>query len=104
MVVGLELVAGYLVTGGEGAQHVGTRLDEASDQVIDAGLDRWHAVVAMKLGSGMRAIWKLRLPRSPVGGPPRREADSWWHHGLASVGPETRRPVGSGVRGLAGPI
>jgi hypothetical protein len=50
--VGLELVAGYLVAWGvRKLRRVGTRLDEESDEVIDAGLDRLHDAIAAKLGA-----------------------------------------------------
>jgi hypothetical protein len=50
--VGLELVAGYLVAWGvRKLQRVGKRLDEQTDEVIDAGLDRLHDAVAAKLGT-----------------------------------------------------
>jgi hypothetical protein len=51
-VVGLELVAGYLVAWGvRKLRRVGTRLDEETDEVIDAGLDRLHDAIAAKLGA-----------------------------------------------------
>lgn len=50
--VGLELVAGYLVVWGvRKLRRVGTRLDEETDEVIDAGLDRLHEAIAAKLGA-----------------------------------------------------
>ena len=50
--VGLELVAGYLVAWGvRKLRRVGTRLDEETDEVIDAGLDRLHDAIAAKLGA-----------------------------------------------------
>jgi hypothetical protein len=50
--VGLELVAGYLVAWGvRKLRRVGTRLDEESDEVIDAGLDRLHDAITAKLGA-----------------------------------------------------
>lgn len=50
--VGLELVAGYLVAWGvRKLRRVGARLDEETDEVIDAGLDRLHDAVAAKLGA-----------------------------------------------------
>jgi hypothetical protein len=49
--VGLELVAGYLVAWGvRKLKHAGKRLDEDTDEVIDAGLDRLHDAIAAKLG------------------------------------------------------
>jgi hypothetical protein len=49
---GLELVAGYLVVWGvRKLKRVGKRLDEETDEVIDAGLDRLHDAVAAKLGT-----------------------------------------------------
>lgn len=49
---GLELVAGYLVVWGvRKLKRVGKRLDEETDQVIDAELDRLHDAVAAKLGT-----------------------------------------------------
>lgn len=49
--VGLELVAGYLVAWGvRKLRRVGTRLDEETDEVIDSGLDRLHKAIAAKLG------------------------------------------------------
>jgi hypothetical protein len=48
--VGLELVAGYLVMWGvRKLKRVGKRLDEDADEVIDAGLDRLHDAIAGKL-------------------------------------------------------
>jgi hypothetical protein len=50
--VGLDLVAGYLVAWGvRKLRRVGTRLDEESDEVIDAGLDRLHDAITAKLGA-----------------------------------------------------
>ena len=50
--VGLELVAGYLVAWGvRKLRRVGTRLDEETDEVIDAGLDRLHDAITAKLGA-----------------------------------------------------
>ena len=49
---GLELVAGYLVAWGvRKLKRAGKRLDEETDEVIDAGLDRLHDAVAAKLGT-----------------------------------------------------
>jgi hypothetical protein len=49
---GLELVAGYLVAWGvRKFKRAGKRLDEETDEVIDAGLDRLHDAVAAKLGT-----------------------------------------------------
>src|SRR5215472_4489686 len=57
--VGLELVAGYLVAWVvRKATRAGKRLDEETDEVMDAGLDRLHEVIAAKLGSDP-AIAKL---------------------------------------------
>lgn len=56
---GLELVAGYLVVWGvRKLKRVGKRLDEETDEVIDAGLDRLHDAVAAKLGTDP-ALMKL---------------------------------------------
>lgn len=50
--VGLELVAGYLVAWGvRKLRRVGTRVDEETDEVIDAGLDRLHEAITVKLGA-----------------------------------------------------
>jgi hypothetical protein len=50
--VGLELVAGYLVAWGvRKLKRVGTRLDEEADEAIDTGLDRLHEAIAGKLGA-----------------------------------------------------
>jgi hypothetical protein len=52
--VGLELVPGvaHLVAWGvRKLRRVGTRLDEETDEVIDAGLDRLHDAIAAKLGA-----------------------------------------------------
>ena len=50
--VGIELVAGYLVAWGvRKLRRIGNRLDEETDEVIDAGLDRLHDAVAAKLGA-----------------------------------------------------
>jgi hypothetical protein len=50
--VGLELVAGYLVAWGVRKLHrVGKGLDRETDEVIDAGLDRLHDAIAAKLGT-----------------------------------------------------
>ena len=52
MMVGLELVAGYLAAWGvRKLRRVGTRLDEETDEVIDAGLDRLHDAISAKLGA-----------------------------------------------------
>ncbi|PZS37040.1 MAG: chromosome partitioning protein [Pseudonocardiales bacterium] len=49
--VGVELVAGYLVARAVvRARRVAQRLEGEVDQVLDAGLDRLHEVVAVKLG------------------------------------------------------
>lgn len=56
---GLELVAGYLVVWGvRKLKRVGKRLDQETDEVIDAGLDRLHDAVAAKLGTDP-ALMKL---------------------------------------------
>lgn len=50
-VVGLELIAGYLVAWGvRKARRAGERLDSDVDEVLDAGLDRLHDLVVTKLG------------------------------------------------------
>ena len=50
--IGLELVGGYLVAWGvRKLRHVGKRLDDETDEVLDAGLDRLHEAVATKLGA-----------------------------------------------------
>lgn len=50
--VGLELVAGYLAAWGvRKLKRVGRGLDEETDEVIDAGLDRLHDAIAAKLGT-----------------------------------------------------
>jgi hypothetical protein len=50
--VGLELVAGYLAAWGvRKLKRAGKRLDEETDEVMDAGLDRLHDAIAAKLGS-----------------------------------------------------
>jgi hypothetical protein len=49
--VGLELVAGYLVAWGvRKLNRAGRRLDEETDEAIDIGLDRLHVAIAAKLG------------------------------------------------------
>jgi hypothetical protein len=49
---GLELVAGYLIAWGvRKLKRAGKRLDEETDEVIDAGLDRLHDAIAGKLGT-----------------------------------------------------
>ena len=59
--VGLELVAGYLVAWAvRKAKRAGARLDEETDEVMDAGLDRLHEVIAAKLGTDP-AIEKLEI-------------------------------------------
>jgi hypothetical protein len=63
-VVGLELVAGYLVAWVvRKARRAGQRLDEETDEVMDAGLDRLHEVVMAKLGSDP-ALVKLETDAS----------------------------------------
>jgi hypothetical protein len=58
--VGLELVAGYLVAWGvRKLRRVGPRLNEEADAVIDAGLDRLHDAIAAKLGADP-ALGKLQ--------------------------------------------
>ena len=48
---GLELVVGYLIAWGvRKARRVGQRADAEVDQVLDAGMDRLHELVAGKLG------------------------------------------------------
>jgi hypothetical protein len=50
-VIGLELVAGYLAAWAVGkARRVGRQLDEDTDLVLDASLDRLHDLVVAKLG------------------------------------------------------
>ena len=50
--VGLELVAGYLVAWGVAKlKRAGKRLNEEADEAIDAGLDRLHDAIAAKLGA-----------------------------------------------------
>lgn len=62
--VGLELVAGYLVAwGARKLSRAGKRLDEETDEVIDAGLDRLHDVIAAKLGADA-ALVKLESEAS----------------------------------------
>src|SRR5690349_19329702 len=57
--VGMELVAGYLVAWGvRKLRRVGARLDEETDEVIDTGLDRLHEAIAAKLGADS-ALGKL---------------------------------------------
>jgi len=52
VMTGLELVAGYLVAWGvRKLKRAGKRLDEETDEVIDAGLDRLHDAIAGKLGA-----------------------------------------------------
>jgi hypothetical protein len=49
---GLELVAGYLIAWGvRKLKRAGKRLDEETDEVMDAGLDRLHDAIAKKLGT-----------------------------------------------------
>lgn len=49
---GLELVVGYLAAWGvRKLKRAGNRLDEETDEVIDAGLDRLHDAIAGKLGT-----------------------------------------------------
>ena len=62
--VGLELVAGYLVAWVvRKARRAGKRLDEETDEIMDAGLDRLHDVIAVKLGSDP-ALAKLEADAS----------------------------------------
>ena len=62
--IGLELVAGYLVAwAARKAARVGKRLDEQTDEIIDAELDRLHNVVTEKLGLDP-ALEKLELEAS----------------------------------------
>jgi hypothetical protein len=57
--VGLELVAGYLMAWGvRKLNRAGSRLDQEADEVIDAGLDRLHEAIAAKL-DGDPALGKL---------------------------------------------
>jgi hypothetical protein len=59
--VGLELVAGYLVAWAvRKAKRAGQRLDKETDEVMDAGLDRLHEVIATKLGTDP-AIGRLEI-------------------------------------------
>jgi hypothetical protein len=49
---GLKLVAGYLIAWGvRKLKRAGKRLDEETDEVMDAGLDRLHDAIASKLGT-----------------------------------------------------
>jgi hypothetical protein len=78
--IGLELVAGYLVAwAARKAARVGKRLDEGADEVIDAELNRLHDVVTGKLGLDP-AIEKLELEASqgqqPSGRTLRRVQDA----------------------------
>src|SRR5512142_974694 len=60
-VVGLELVAGYLVAWVvRKARRAGQGLDAEVDHVMDAGLDRLHEVIADKLGDDP-AVTKLEV-------------------------------------------
>ena len=73
--VGLELVAGYLVAWGVmKARRVGRRLDEETDEVMDAGLDRLHDVVMAKLGSDP-AVTKLAADAAQEIEPSERTVD-----------------------------
>ena len=66
--VGLELVAGYLVAWAVGkAKRAGQRLDKETDEVMDAGLDRLHEVIAAKLGTDP-AIAKLEIEAAQENG------------------------------------
>jgi hypothetical protein len=59
LVAGLELAAGYLVAWVvRKARRAGQRLDEETDEIIDASLDRLHQVIAAKLGTDP-ALMKL---------------------------------------------
>lgn len=50
-VAGLELVVGYLIAWVvRKARRVGDRLEDETDKVLDAGLDRLHGLIAQKLG------------------------------------------------------
>ena len=61
---GLELVAGYLVVWAvRKAKRAGARLDKEADEVMDAGLDRLHSVIATKLGTDP-ALAKLETEAS----------------------------------------
>lgn len=54
---GLELVAGYLIAWGVSKlKRAGKRLDEETDEVIDAGLDRLHDAIAGKLGTDLALV------------------------------------------------
>jgi hypothetical protein len=74
--VGLELVAGYLVAWGA---RVGTRLDEQADDVFDIGLNSLHDAIAAKL-SGDPMLGKLEeevsLGRKPSAPTLRRVRDA----------------------------
>ena len=51
MVIEAGVIAGYVIAWAvQKARRVGGRLDAEADTVIDAGLDRLHEVVAVKLG------------------------------------------------------
>jgi hypothetical protein len=66
--VGLELVAGYLVAWAvRKAKRAGQRLDKETDEVMDAGLDRLHEVIAAKLGTDP-AIAKLEIEAAQENG------------------------------------
>ena len=74
-VVGLELVAGYLVAWGVmKARRAGRRLDEETDEVMDVGLDRLHDVIMAKLGSDP-AVTKLAADAAQEIEPSERTVD-----------------------------
>jgi hypothetical protein len=51
-VVGLELVGGYLAAWAvRKARRVGKGLDEDTNEIIDAGLDRLHYAITVRLGT-----------------------------------------------------
>ena len=59
--IGLEVLVGYLIAWGmRKARRAGTRLDADVDEVMDAGLDRLHEMIAAKLGDDP-AVAKLEL-------------------------------------------
>lgn len=67
MVPGVELVAGYLVAWAvRKARRVGGRADVEVDRVVDAGMDRLHALVSAKLGGDDAAL--ARLERDAAAG------------------------------------
>jgi hypothetical protein len=78
--VGLELVAGYLVAWDtKGLKRTGKRPDEGPGEVADAGLDRLHDAIAARLGTDPALVkleWEVSQGLKPNDRTLRRVQDA----------------------------